>query len=189
MDFRARSLRHYDVSLRRVAKIVIPIGLLGLFLTYVMLVRPEPRTNTRNADVVVVLAGESSRLKAGIELMNKGAAPVLVISNGTAKGWLAANRICAATYSFKVLCPTPSSDDTQGEARTISRLARTEGWNTIVLVSSNYHLRRAEMLFHRCTRAKLLVHSSEVDRWSFGEWFGATLEWPKLLRSQIDRSC
>ncbi len=174
---------------RRLVKIGVGVVVAGLLLTYVTFVRPVPRDKVQRADVVVVLAGESSRLDTGLRLMQQGVASALVISNGNAKGWKAANILCSTRQPFVVLCPKPSSDSTGGEAKTISHLARENNWNRMVLVSSNYHLRRARTLFNRCYRGELRVYSSEPDRLSLGTWVGAMLEWPKYAATQIDRDC
>ena len=161
----------------------------SVVLTYLLLVRPVPRDNVQRADAIVVLAGERSRLNTGLALARQGVAPVLVISNGAAKDWNVANALCASRQTFVVLCPTPSSDSTRGEANTIARLSREQKWKRLVLVSSNYHLRRARTLFHRCFRGELRVYSSEPERLAFGTWVGALLEWPKTVVAQVARTC
>ncbi len=167
---------------------VVGIAVL-LSITYFVMIRPLPRDKARNMDAIVVLAGERSRLATGVQLADRGVAGVLIISNGNAKGWKEANTICASKRRYQVICPQPSSDDTEGEAHTISRIARVRGWNRLVLVSSNYHLRRARTLFHRCLKGELRVYASEPDRTSVGEWVGALLEWPKLMYATVDRDC
>ena len=173
----------------RIVKLLGVLALASFIATYVVFVRPETHEVARSANAVVVLAGEASRLETGLALVGKRVARVLVVSNGTVVGWSAANAVCRARHPFEVICPKPSSDDTQGEAHAISALARERKWTSLVIVSSNYHLRRAELLFSRCTQAKLSLYSSRVDRISFGEWFGAYLEWPKYLRAEISRKC
>ena len=174
---------------RWLIKISVGIGVAVMLLTYLMFVRPVPRDKVQRADVIVVLAGESSRLDTGFAMAKQGVAHVLLISNGTAKGWRAANKLCKSRQTFVVLCPKPSSDSTRGEARTIARLAREQKWKRIVLVSSNYHLRRARTLVHRCFRGELRVYASEPQRLSVGTWVGSILEWPKTVSAQISRDC
>ena len=48
----------------------------------------------RHTDAVVVLSGDHLRLGKGLELMARGVAPTLVISDGRAPGWHRANRLC-----------------------------------------------------------------------------------------------
>ena len=96
------------------------------------------------ADAVVVLAGGlGERLPAGRALVERGVAPVLVVSHGS--------RGCGTRRDgYEIVCFTPDPDRTQGEARAAARLARERGWETLVVVTSTYHAARAKKLFERC---------------------------------------
>jgi uncharacterized SAM-binding protein YcdF (DUF218 family) len=75
-----------------------------------------------------------------------------------------------------------------GEARTFAQLAKQRGWDSAVIVSSRFHLRRAKLLFARCTDAKLQVASSRTT-WS--EYLrNVPLEVGKFLdQVTINRGC
>jgi uncharacterized SAM-binding protein YcdF (DUF218 family) len=100
--------------------------------------------------VVVLGGGGGERLDEGLRLVEKGVAPVLVISDGNRKGWKQANRLCAGAAEFEVVCFTPDPSRTQGEAEGAARLARKNGWKRIAVVTSDYHAVRAGWLFDRC---------------------------------------
>ena len=105
------------------------------------------------ADAVVVLAGSPrDRLARGLELMNQGAAPTLVLSAGVdqPRGWAPIDEVCGGRHAFEVICLVPESDSTRGEAVTISRLAHERGWSSLALVTSSYHLDRATRYFDAC---------------------------------------
>lgn len=106
----------------------------------------------RRVDAVVVLAGgRSARLEKGLELVRRGVSDMLVISDGRAEGWVRANRLCAnGADSFRVLCFKPDPYSTQGEAEAIARLGRRNGWRSVAVVTSTFHVFRARMLFERC---------------------------------------
>ncbi len=174
---------------RKLGKITAVGIALTLLLTYMKLVRPVPRDGIQHADAVVVLAGDETRLATGVALAEKVLGQVLVISNGERKGWKAANALCRSHQRFEVLCPSPATDSTAGEAEMVRRISTGRKWRTVVLVSSNYHLLRARSLFHRCLTAKVRVYSSEPDRLGFSTWYGALMEWPKRLVSVINRDC
>lgn len=111
-----------------------------------------PRHEARRADAVVVLAGgRGPRLAKGVELVRRGVAPVLVVSDGWSPTWPEANRLCAGRPApVAVVCFHPAPYSTRGEAETFARLAERRGWRSVVVVSSRYHLVRARMLFERC---------------------------------------
>ena len=106
----------------------------------------------RSADAVVVLAGgRKDRLALGLELMHRNVAGTLVISDGEAPGWTAANELCdGGSEGFRVVCFHPDPYSTQGEAQGVARLARERGWRRVALVTSTSHVHRARMLFERC---------------------------------------
>ena len=169
--------------------IVLVVVVAALVATYFMSVRPEPHDSVAGADAVVVLAGDHQRLPTAVAVAGRSGAKYLVISDGATHGWPEANHYCGTTQPYVVVCPAPKSDDTRGEARMIGALARRHGWKTIVVVSSNYQLRRAKILIDRCTTATVRVYSAPAERWSVHTWGAALLEWPKLASAEIQRSC
>ena len=129
---------------------------LGAWLVAAAVLFVHPREDgAGTADAVVVLAGSHSRLEPGVRLVARGAAPLLVISDGNEPGWTRANRLCAGRGEVRTLCVDPRPFSTQGEARAIARLARSRRWRRIVVVTSRYHVTRARMLFRRCTDAEV----------------------------------
>ena len=131
-----------------------------------------------HADAVVVLSGSKhERLDGGLALMAKGAAPVLVISNGLDPTQPRAPGLCHhGGNGFQVICFTPDPDSTRGEAEAVGRLAREHRWKRILLVTSRFHVTRARMLFDRCVDGD--VDAVGVDYpWTTipyavaGEWF------------------
>lgn len=138
----------------RPLRIVVAVGVLFAVAVIagsaVLFVWPEQDSPAR-ADAVVVLAGsKQARLGKGLSLMQRGVAPVLVISDGRDPTWPQANRLCDGHAPFTVICFHANPYSTQGEAETVARLARRHGWRSIVVVTSIYHVTRARLLFERC---------------------------------------
>ena len=144
-----------------------------------------PREAPGRADAVVVLSGsEADRIPRALALMRAGTAPVLVVSDGRAETpWL-----CGRRAPYRVLCFRPDPYSTRGEAEAIGRLARANGWRSVDVVTSRYHVFRARMLIERCYHAGLRMIASTP---SFGRYaYGAALEWPKLaLALTLRRRC
>jgi len=132
------------------------------------------------ADAIVVLSGDLRRVPTGVRLFDDGAAPNLLIS--------LYGDVPPACSRAHVTCFHAQPFSTQGEAETVTRMARRRGWTSIIIVSSRYHLRRARMLFARCTHARLQVVPSKT---SFGRYVIAlpleTAKWINQLT--LDRHC
>jgi len=118
----------------------------------------------RQADAVVVLAGDHLRLGKALELMTRRVAPTLVISDGLAPGWRQANRLCRGGARFRVVCFRASPYSTRGGAEAVARLASARGWQSVVVVTSTYHVTRARLLFRRCVDGRVAVTGAAYQR-------------------------
>ena len=125
---------------------LVLLGLaLGWSIAAAVLFLWPPRHRAARADAVIVLAGgRGPRLAEGLELVRRGVAPVLVVSDGWSPTWPQANRLCAGGPApVRVACFHPDPYSTRGEARAFARLAARRGWRSVVVVSSRYHLLRS----------------------------------------------
>ncbi len=148
--------------IRRVFVLVLAVVLVGgsvvvgrLFLW------PSTSTPARADAVVLFVGGKGERLTEALKLVRAGVAKNLVIPNGTRPTWPAANRLCRGAQDFKVFCPTPEPDTTRGESRAISTVAKQQGWDNLVLVTSTYHVTRARILLSRCFEGD--IHTVAAD--------------------------
>jgi hypothetical protein len=111
-------------------------------------------------DAVVLFAGTLDRLGTALDLMERGAAPNLVIPNGMSiEG---AQHLCVSA-PFRVFCPDSRTIDTVGEAETIGLLAREQGWLDLIAVTSVYHVHRATSLLGRCFDGEIQVVTPDRD--------------------------
>jgi uncharacterized SAM-binding protein YcdF (DUF218 family) len=118
----------------------------------------------------VLAGGQEHRLDEGLRLWRRGVSPTLVISDGRADGWARANRLCGEP---RVRCFRPDPYSTRGEARWASR----QGWDSLVVVTSTYHIRRTRELFERCFEGELSVREADTPLENFV--IGVGWEWPK----------
>ena len=139
-------------------------------------------------DAVVVLAGSDSRLRVAQELMEDGAARVLVVSDdqGTDDEDPERAEFCAlGRHPYPVVCRRPDPYSTRGEARLAARLAAGRGWDAVAVVTSRFHLFRARKLFDRCTDAALVMRGSDEPWYSF--LTAVPSEWVKLAVAETTR--
>lgn len=102
----------------------------------------------KKADAVVLLSGDGARLPGALRLMERGLAPTLVFVGKPDVAAVFA--LCKAPQAFEVVCLWPRPDNTRTEARAASELAHARRWQSMVLVTSRYHVTRARLLFSRC---------------------------------------
>jgi uncharacterized SAM-binding protein YcdF (DUF218 family) len=157
------------------------VAAIAAVLTFVWFVVPDTAeiATVDPADAVVVFAGSPERLETAIELMERGAAPNLVIPNGATAD--VGTNLCRQA-SFQVFCPDTGEISTWGEARAIARLAEENGWSRLIAVTSVYHVHRATSLLRKCHDGPVEVVSPprDVDL----DWVGKVgYEWAGYLAS------
>jgi uncharacterized SAM-binding protein YcdF (DUF218 family) len=148
------------------------LAVLGLSLGWaaaaaVLFVWPPQHVPARADAVVVLSGGRGPRLARGLELVRRGVAPVLVVSDGWGATWPEANRLCAERRApVRVLCFHPDPYDTHGEAEGFARLATARGWTSVLVVSSRYHIARAKILFERCFHGTVYTAGANQSVWT-----------------------
>jgi uncharacterized SAM-binding protein YcdF (DUF218 family) len=143
---------------RRIA-IAAGLALVVLIAATAWLFFAPPTDEAAHADAVVVLGPGSGgeRFERAMKLMNAGAAPVLVVSEGHAQN-VAEHGLCRQPdRAFQVVCFQAEPFSTRGEARMVSQLAAARAWRSLIVVTSTYHVVRARMLFRRCYHGRFAV--------------------------------
>lgn len=146
----------------------------------------------RSADAVVVLwGGSGERLRAGLDLVRRGVAPVLAISGGERIDAPRANALCRTPQPFEVVCFDPRPVSTQGEARGIAALAEARGWRTVAVSTSTYHLTRARLLVGQCFDGRVRMVDAGTGRRYPGQALGQVAhEWLGLASAlTFNRAC
>lgn len=156
------------------------------------LVVDEPR----KSDVIVILAGETDRrVVRGLEVLDQGYATQLILdvpAEAKIYRWdqveLARNYVEGLPQASSItICPI-YGQSTRGEAQDVSRCLPGSGGRKILLVTSDYHTRRALSIFKRAAPADYSV-AATVDTREFGvqwwrhrQWAKTNLEeWVKLV--------
>jgi uncharacterized SAM-binding protein YcdF (DUF218 family) len=178
--------------LRRILLVAAALVVAWLAACLVLFVWPPAESSApAQADVVVVLSGSKRRLPPALALIRRGVAPVLALSTvQRTKHWPQAARLCA-THRYagaRVLCFTAVPFSTQGEARAVARLARKRGWRSVVVVTSTFHITRADLLFRRCYHGALSLVGAGSPWWQLPEeWVSETGK--LLVQLTVRRGC
>ena len=134
----------------------------------------------RPADAIIVLGGDwKGRIEKAVELYRQGLAPRIVVTGGrrvapetTEADYLAAVAVRAGVPRDAIIIER-SSDSTWQNALHTLELARQQGYRRVLLVTSDWHSRRASWIFRRLYgRAGIEVLSVPSPEWRFD-----TLRW------------
>jgi uncharacterized SAM-binding protein YcdF (DUF218 family) len=145
--------------------------MLWLVVAIQLFVNVEP-LSVHRTDAVIMLGGAASeRLPVALRMQGELGAPVLVLSHTDSLGNAAADDICnsAAFPRPGLVCFRPSGMDTRSEARIIADLADANGWTSVTVVTSSYHVTRARRLIGQCTTADVQMVASHPAL-SPGQW-------------------
>jgi uncharacterized SAM-binding protein YcdF (DUF218 family) len=146
----------------------ISLWLIFAFQLFVNVDRPD----VHRTDAVILLGGAGSeRLPVARQVQSHFHIPVLVISQTDTLGNAAADAECKAAEfpSASLVCFRPNGLDTRGEARAIAHLVKANGWKSVTVVTSSYHVTRAERVIGQCTTAEIQMVASHPDL-GLGQW-------------------
>lgn len=153
----------------RVLAAVLVVVTVVLVFTALRWVLWLPEDDPVTADAVVVFAGgrDGDRFERALELMEDGVAPTVVISIGNDR-WhrgTGLGELCdKGSLDFAVVCVAPTPDTTIGEAALFAEVARSRGFEDLVVVSSSWHLHRARLWLDRCHGGQAAVVGTPTAR-------------------------
>lgn len=150
------------------------------------------------ADAIIVLGGDwKGRIQKGIELYRLGYAPILVVTGGllvapdrTQADYLAEVALQAGVPE-EAIVREPRSESTWQDATLTAEEAVRRGWRRVIVVTSDWHSRRAARAFRRVYGARgMEVLSVPSPEWRFqlARWWQypdggemVVLEWVRLV--------
>lgn len=151
----------------------------------------------RESDAIVVLAGETSMRPArGLELLRQGMAPRLIL-DAEAGEYVYDHQLTEIAQNYVNTLPEAGhvsvcglvGRSTAAETEDVARCLQPLGAHRVLLVTSNYHTRRALATFsHRLPQYQWSVAAAgqpaQFGRawWTNREWAKATFdEWSKMI--------
>jgi len=141
---------------RRLMRRLVVLLLVGVAtLLAIFVVVTTPRLDAiHNPDVVIVLGGGGGeRLAFGQQLAATHGVPVFAFAEGVTSGVLGGVP-CDSEVQW---CVEPDPSTTAGEARTAAAYATENGWETVAVATSTFHVNRARVLFRQCFDGEVLV--------------------------------
>jgi uncharacterized SAM-binding protein YcdF (DUF218 family) len=159
-----------------------------------MLVIEQPK----KSDAIVVVEGDRDDVRywRGMELLRAGYAPALLLDAshdtsiyGRKRTDLAAQFIQSTAGAFRdhvLVCPI-AENSTLAETKYVRRCLEKQGARSVLLVTSDYHTRRAYSIFtHRLPQYQWSVAAAH-DNYVFGENWWLNREWAKTALMEYQR--
>ncbi len=150
---------------RQVLTLVVGAAAVWLIVCFQLFVNVDP-LSVHRTDAVIMLGGAGSeRLPVAQQVQEEYKVPVLALSHTDTSGNAAADDACkSATFpNASLICFRPNGLDTRGEAQAVGRLIEANGWKSVTVVTSSYHVTRAGRLIGQCTTAEVQMVASHPD--------------------------
>ena len=144
---RAANRRRHAIAF--VLPILLILGIPAWFLF-------PPQDEPQQADAVLVIAGASDgRHELGAKLIEDGVSENFVVSNSSGPedkvGYAHCNDDSKPASAAETWCMKSDPVTTTGEALAIDKLAKQEGWTSVVAVTNRPHNHRVRTNLERCT--------------------------------------
>lgn len=142
----------------------------------------------QKADVIVVLAGETDRRPArGVQVLSQNYAPKMLLDVPVNRSVYDRTAIDIATTYVQSLperqsiqiCPVVGLS-TKAEAQDVVRCLDHSGVHRILLVTSDYHTRRARSIFQHELRGFRIFVTPAHDPEQFGASWWTNRQWAKM---------
>jgi uncharacterized SAM-binding protein YcdF (DUF218 family) len=163
------------------------VGFGGGFLWFLLAVPSEEVPLVRNADGIVVLTGGASRIADAVELLAAGRGKRLLITGvhrATSSREIA--RVMPRHERLLACCVDldHSAVNTLGNAEETRRWAKHQGFRTLIVVTSSYHMPRSMAeLAHQLPDMQLIAFPVVSDTMRAEPWW-SSLPTAKLLFSE-----
>lgn len=147
---RENDIKKKNISLKRIVLVWCLIGTAICFYTAgdFLVVNEKPEM----ADVIVVLSGEElARMDKAIFLYKKGFADTIILSNARHKRML---EIAEKEIPSNSIIKETSAASTIDNAKFTSELIEDFNFKKVIVISSDYHMRRVKINFDRVMKNK-----------------------------------
>lgn len=145
------------------------------------------------ADAILVLSDDNfyaDRSTRAAELFRQGLAPVVVASGVRLRPYAGISELMEHDLAErgvpkeKILRFPQDADNTLEEAKSLAKLAGEKNWHSVIVVTSNYHTRRARYIFRRTFPASIAVSVASARDGDFDpeHWFEKRRSVKRLAR-------
>jgi len=161
----------------------VPHILIGKYLSPAdVLIKADP--DSIGADAIVVVSGDNDRMKHAIDLYKQGYAPKLILSGGAKEGFtsdaktmqLEASR---SGISNEVVILEEKANNTYENTLFTKEIVKSQGFKSLILVTSPYHQRRVYETFKSVFRGSDVTFQNSpsiYSSWKADSWWKSEKE-------------
>jgi uncharacterized SAM-binding protein YcdF (DUF218 family) len=135
-----------------------------------------------SADALIILSDdnlEGSRAEKAAELYDEHRAPVIVASGRMLRPYMGISDLMQRDLTDRGVPPSAivafrqSANDTIDEAQALKGFVEQKGWHHVIVVTSNYHTRRARYIFRKVFPANVQVDvaGARDPRYDPSDWW------------------
>ncbi|MBF8251032.1 MAG: YdcF-like protein of unknown function DUF218 [Deltaproteobacteria bacterium] len=141
------------------------------------------------ADAIVVLTGGTGRVEEGLRLFREGRGGYLILSGveeTSSLGAIFPGRDLKTTVDTSRIILDIESRRTIDNAFNVKKIVEEKGFKSLVLVTSNYHMKRASTILSKTINGEVKLYRNPVRGPNFKdeEWWG-NLKSLKLVTSEF----
>jgi uncharacterized SAM-binding protein YcdF (DUF218 family) len=176
--------------------IVACVLLLALALLAPGFILDAPQAGPAPSDAIVVISGDEqmARFAEGVNLYQQGFGKYLVFSgaaydNGTSNADVMHDLAIERGVPERAILDEPLAEDTWGNAVYTRQVLEEHGLRSAILVTSPYHLRRAQVTFDAAYAGSgiaLMVHAAPDSQWRKQSWWQQT-ETRRLTLTELQK--
>ena len=165
--------------LMRLTVAIVIVAAVALLGPGFLLDAPQP--TPRVSDAIVVISGDEqmARFAEGVNLYQQGFGRYLVFSgaafdNGTSNADVMRRLAVVRGIPDAAILEEPQGEDTWGNAVFTRQVLEEHGLQSAILVTSPYHLRRAQVTFDAAyagSGIQLMVHAAPDSQWRKLSWW------------------
>jgi uncharacterized SAM-binding protein YcdF (DUF218 family) len=145
------------------------------------------------ADALIVLGDDNfyaDRATRAAELFREGKAPIVVASGRRLRPMAGIAELMEhdlverGVPKDKIIRLAHDADSTREEAEALTKLAAQRKWHSVIVVTSNYHTRRARYIFHKVFPQAIEVHVASARNGDFDpqSWWEKRISIKELTR-------
>lgn len=142
----------------------------------------SPQNSLKNSDAIVAISGgeTDSRVEEAINLYKDGWSKVLIFSGAAMDPNSPSNAAAMRLQAINSGVPASAilieekAENTMQNAANVNAILKARGYERIILVTSPYHQRRANLTFQKDYRdLEIINHSAKDKAWRRSKWWGS----------------